>query len=211
MTPRQILAVFENLKAARPKNNFTIGIEDDVTYLSLPETGQYKSPDGGTISCKFGARFGRDGRSEQICVQNHRRKYGFERSGVFLVRQQKSGGTTVSYLRFGKNKIRAPYLIYEADYIACHNKSFLNHFNLISGIKPGGTFVLNCDFAPEELPQKLPAELKRKLAENNIRFYIINAEKIASEIGLGNRINMIMQSAFFKLTGIIPQSEAARL
>lgn len=212
VTPRQILAVFENLKAARPKNNFTIGIEDDVTYLSLPETGQYKSPDGGTISCKFWG-LGSDGTvgANKSACKIIGENTDLNVQAYFSYDSKKSGGTTVSYLRFGKNKIRAPYLIYEADYIACHNKSFLNHFNLISGIKPGGTFVLNCDFAPEELPQKLPAELKRKLAENNIRFYIINAEKIASEIGLGNRINMIMQSAFFKLTGIIPQSEAARL
>ncbi len=211
-TPRQIMAVFENLKARQPKNGFTIGITDDVTGTSLPDAGAYQSPDRETVSCKFWG-LGSDGTvgaNKSACqiIGNHT---DFHVQAYFSYDSKKSGGTTVSHLRFGKKPIRSAYLVHEADYIACHNQSFVNHYDLVEGLRPGGIFVLNCDYAPEELEHNLPAGLKRYLAANGIRFYIIDAEKIAAEIGLGNRINMVMQAAFFKLAGILPPEEAARL
>lgn len=211
-TPPQILAVFGNLKAQTPKTGFTIGIVDDVTNTSLPDDNSYQAPDNGTISCKFWG-LGSDGTvgaNKSACkiIGDHT---DLNVQAYFSYDSKKSGGTTISHLRFGKNEIRSPYLVYDADYVACHNQSFLNHYDLLQGLKKEGIFVLNCDFTPEELEKKLPADLKRGIAQNQIRFYIINAEKIASEIGLGNRINMIMQSVFFKLSNIIPQDDAIRL
>jgi len=126
----------------------------------------------------------------------------------FSYDSKKSGGSTVSHLRFGKKPIKSPYLVYNADYIACHNKSFLYHLNVLKGLKKNGTFVLNCPWKQEELNDKLPASIKRYIAENNINFYIIDAIDIAQKVGLGGRINMVMQSVFFKLANIIPVEEA---
>lgn len=211
-TPGQILAAVHNLKSDHPKNGFTIGITDDVTYTSLPDDTSFAPPDDGTVACKFWG-LGSDGTvgaNKSACkiIGEHT---DLNVQAYFSYDSKKSGGTTVSHLRFGKNPIRSPYLVYHADYIACHNKSFLNHYDLIGGLKKGGIFVLNCDFTPENIGQHLPADLKRYMASNNIQFYIIDAERIASTIGLGNRINMIMQSAFFKLANIIPIGEAVRL
>lgn len=211
-TPSQLLAVFSNLKAQQPKNGFTIGIVDDVTDTSLPEDRSYSPPGNGNLSCKFWG-LGSDGTvgaNKSACkiIGEHT---DLNVQAYFAYDSKKSGGTTISHLRFGKNPIRSPYLVIDADYIACHNKSFLNHYDLVRGLKPGGTFVLNCDYMKETIEKNLPADLKRYLAANKIKFYIIDAEKVASEIGLGNRINMIMQSAFFKLINIIPLDEAVRL
>ncbi len=211
-TPLQILSVFNNLKTTQPKNSFTIGIIDDVTNTSLPDDPSYQMPENGTVSCKFWG-LGSDGTvgaNKSACkiIGEHT---DLNVQAYFAYDSKKSGGTTISHLRFGKNPIRAPYLVYSADYIACHNPSFLNHYDLVLGLKKGGVFVLNCDFTPENIEQNLPASLKRYLAANQIQFYIINAEKIASEIGLGNRINMIMQAAFFKLANIIPSDEVIQL
>ncbi|HHX72669.1 MAG TPA: pyruvate:ferredoxin (flavodoxin) oxidoreductase [Clostridiales bacterium] len=211
-TPQQILAVFNNLRAKTPKNSFTIGITDDVTHTSLPEDTSYEPMDDGTVSCLFWG-LGSDGTvgaNKSACkiIGDHT---DLHVQAYFSYDSKKSGGTTMSHLRFGKNPIRSPYLVYRADYVACHNKSFLNHYDLTRNLKPGGIFVLNCDYTPLTVKDHLPARLKRFLAENNIQFYIIDAEKIASEIGLGNRINMIMQSAFFQLVGVIPSDEAIRL
>lgn len=211
-TPPQILAVFNNLGQQEPKNSFTIGITDDVTYTSLPEDKSYKPKEEGVVSCQFWG-LGSDGTvgaNKSACkiIGDHT---DLNVQAYFSYDSKKSGGTTVSHLRFGKGKILSSYLVYEADYVACHNKSFLNNFDITRNLKPGGIFVLNCDYNPATISEELPADLKRFLALNNIRFYIIDAERIASEIGLGNRINMIMQSAFFKLIGIIPLDEAVRL
>ncbi|MGI5971842.1 MAG: pyruvate:ferredoxin (flavodoxin) oxidoreductase [Oscillospiraceae bacterium] len=211
-TPRQVLAVFENLKAAEPKNGFTIGIADDVTNTSLPEAGEYEPMCENQVSCQFWG-LGSDGTvgaNKAACkiIGENTQLYV---QAYFSYDSKKTGGTTVSHLRFGKKPILSSYLTDCADYVACHNKSFLNLFDLTKNLKPGGVFVLNCDFSPEAIEENLPPSLKRCLAKNNIRFYIIDAEKIASEIGLGNRINMIMQAAFFKLAGIIPIDEAIRL
>ncbi len=211
-TPPQILAVFNNLKSDHPKNGFTIGIVDDVTHTSLPEDMSFKPLENGTIACKFWG-LGSDGTvgaNKSACkiIGEHT---GLNVQAYFSYDSKKSGGTTISYLRFGKNPIRSPYYIHDADYIACHNQSFLSHYDLVRGLKKDGIFVLNCNFSPDTIGENLPAGLKRYLAQKNIRFYIIDAERIASMIGLGNRINMIMQAAFFKLTNIIAQDEAVRL
>jgi len=210
-TPSQILAVYKNLKQDEPKDRFTIGINDDVTHLSLPVDERIVTEDPSTIRCKFWG-LGSDGtvganKSAIKIIGDNTDMYA---QGYFSYDSKKSGGVTVSHLRFGKNKIRATYLIDEADYIACHNQAYVGKYDLIAGLKKGGTFVLNCQWKPEELDEKLPASLKRQIANNDINFYIIDATDIAREIGLGNRINMIMQAAFFKLANVIPIEDAVK-
>jgi len=211
-TPQQILAVFNNLSASRPKNSFTIGIIDDLTGTSLPEDNSFSPPANGNISCKFWG-LGSDGTvgANKLACKIIGEHTDLNVQAYFDYDSKKSGGTTVSHLRFGRHPILSTYLINAADYIACHNQSFLNHFNVVAGLNPGGIFLLNCEYEPDKIGQYLPARLKQYLAQNNIQFYIINANKIAAEIGLGNRINMIMQAAFFKLTNIIDVQEAVRL
>ena len=210
-TPAQILAVFDNLKSNTPKDNFTIGIVDDVTFTSLPKGNEIDTTPEGTISCKF-IGLGSDGtvganKSAIKIIGDNTELYA---QAYFEYDSKKSGGSTISHLRFGKNPIKSPYLVYNADYIACHNKSFLYNLDVLKGLKKGGTFVLNCPWSEEELDTKLPAIFKRYIAKNDIQFYIIDANGIASEIGLGNRINMVMQSAFFKLANIIPVEDAVK-
>ncbi|UWG97895.1 pyruvate:ferredoxin (flavodoxin) oxidoreductase [Dehalobacter sp. DCM] len=208
-TPSQILAVYENLKADQPKNGFTIGIVDDVTFTSLEEKEFIDTTPEGTISCQFwglGAD-GTVGANKQAIkiIGDHTTMYA---QAYFSYDSKKSGGTTVSHLRFGKNPIKASYLVNTADYVACHNQSYVDKYNLLKGLKKGGTFVLNCQWSAEELDEKLPEALKRVIADKEAQFYIIDAVKIAKELGLGNRINMIMQSAFFKLAKVIPLDDA---
>lgn len=207
--PSQILAVYKNLKQDSPKNHFTIGITDDVTHTSLPEEETIQTTPAGTISCKFWG-LGSDGtvganKSAIKIIGDNTDLYA---QGYFSYDSKKSGGTTVSHLRFGKKPIKSPYLINYADYIACHNKSYLYHYDILKGLKKGGTFVLNCPFNVNELDEKIPPCIRQYIAENSINFYIIDAVKIAGEIGLGNRINMVMQAAFFKLANVIPVDEA---
>lgn len=208
-TPSQIAAVFNNLMSDKPKDRFTIGINDDVTHTSLEETEIIDTSAEGTISCKFWG-LGSDGtvganKSAIKIIGDHTDLYA---QAYFSYDSKKSGGSTVSHLRFGKKPIKSPYLVVNADYIACHNKSYVYNFDLVKGLKKNGTFVLNCSWKVEELEEKLPAPLKRYIAKNNINFYIIDAVSIAQEIGLGGRINMIMQSAFFKLANVIPVEDA---
>jgi len=207
--PSQIAAVFENLKSENPKDRFTIGIVDDVTYTSLEEREIIDTTPKGTISCKFWG-LGSDGTvgANKTAVKIIGDKTDLYAQAYFSYDSKKSGGSTVSHLRFGPEPIRSPYLVYSADYIACHNPSFVNHFDLLKGLKRNGVFVLNCQWSEDELDEKLPASIKRYIANNDINFYIINAIKIAREVGLGNRINMVMQSVFFKLAGIIPVDDA---
>ncbi len=207
--PSQIMAVFENLKGEQPRDGFTIGITDDVTNTSLPEKDGIETTPEGTISCKFWG-LGSDGTvgANKTAIKIIGDNTGLHVQGYFSYDSKKSGGTTVSHLRFGKKPLRSPYLVYNADYIACHNKSFLYNYDILKGLKAGGTFVLNCPWRREELEENLPAGIKSYLAKNGIRFYILDAIKIASEIGLGNRINMVMQAAFFKLAEVIPEEEA---
>ncbi|SKA79479.1 pyruvate-ferredoxin/flavodoxin oxidoreductase [Caloramator quimbayensis] len=210
-TPSQILSVFDNLKNVAPKDAFTIGIKDDVTNTSLCEKEIIDTTPEGTISCKFWG-LGSDGtvganKSAVKIIGDNTNLYA---QAYFSYDSKKSGGTTVSHLRFGKKPIKSPYLVYDADYIACHNVSFIYHYDILKGLKKGGTFVLNCPFNVSELDEKLPGNIKSYIAKNNINFYIIDAVSIARDIGLGNRINMIMQSAFFKLANVIPIEDAVK-
>ncbi|SKA72764.1 pyruvate-ferredoxin/flavodoxin oxidoreductase [Clostridium sp. USBA 49] len=210
-TPGQILAVFENLKAENPKNGFTIGINDDVTFTSLPEAEEIDVADPSTKACKFWG-LGSDGtvganKSAVKIIGDHTDLYA---QAYFDYDSKKSGGVTMSHLRFGKKPIKSPYLINKADFIACHNQSYVNKYNVLTGLKKNGIFLLNTIWDEEGLEKHLPAHMKRFIAENNIKFYTLNAVKLAQEIGLGGRINMIMQAAFFKLANIIPIEDAVK-
>ncbi|MCW6111025.1 pyruvate:ferredoxin (flavodoxin) oxidoreductase [Clostridium sporogenes] len=210
--PSQIISVFDNLNQDNPKDGFTIGITDDVTNTSLPEKDVVDTTPEGTISCKFWG-LGSDGTvgANKTAVKIIGDNTDLYAQAYFSYDSKKSGGSTISHLRFGKDKIKSPYLIYNADYIACHNKSFIYNFDVLKGLKKNGTFVLNCPWDEAELEEKLPASMKKYIAENNINFYIIDGISIAQNIGLGGRINMIMQSAFFKLANVIPVNEAVEL
>lgn len=208
--PEDIMAVYEHLKADRPRHNFTLSITDDVTHLSLAPipVPPVKSR---LISCKFWG-FGSDGtvganKSAIKIIGDHTDLYA---QGYFAYDSKKSGGLTISHLRFGPDPIRKPYLIRQADYIACHRPSYVYKYDLLRGFKPGGIFLLNSQWTKEELDKALPAAMKRKLAALHAKFYIIDAFAIAEKIGLHGRINMIMQAAFFHLTGIIPEADAVK-
>lgn len=210
-TPGQIKSVYENLKQDKPKNGFTIGIIDDVTNTSLLVKDEIVTVPDGTIQSKFWG-LGSDGtvganKNAIKIIGDYTEMYV---QGYFEYDSKKSGGLTISHLRFGKSPIRSPYLVNHADYIACHNQAYVNQYDLLKGLRKGGTFLLNCQWKPEELDKRLPASMKRYIAENNINFYTINATDIAVEIGLGNRINMICQAAFFKLANIIPVDDAVK-
>ncbi|MFC4804587.1 pyruvate:ferredoxin (flavodoxin) oxidoreductase [Filifactor villosus] len=208
-TPSDLLAVFKNMEVAEPKDRFTISIVDDVTHLSLPIDELIHTSAKGTTRCKFWG-LGSDGtvganKSAIKIIGDNTDLYA---QGYFDYDSKKSGGITVSHLRFGKEPIRSTYLIDEADFIACHNQSYVHRYELLEGLKKGGVFVLNTKWNDEELDKNLPNNLKRYIADNEIRFYTVDATSIAEEIGLGSRINMIMQSAFFKLAEVIPVEEA---
>ncbi|MGI6728414.1 MAG: pyruvate:ferredoxin (flavodoxin) oxidoreductase [Anaerovoracaceae bacterium] len=208
-TPGQIIAVYDNLDKTEPKNYFTIGIIDDVTGSSLETVEGIHTEPEGTIRCKFWG-LGSDGTvgANKSAIKIIGDKTDLYAQGYFAYDSKKSGGITVSHLRFGKEKIRSTYLINEADFVACHNQAYIDQYDLLKGLKKGGIFVLNCIWNEEEIKEHLPARMKRYLAKNNIDFYIINATDIAMEIGLGNRINMIMQAAFFGLANVIPIEDA---
>ncbi len=209
-TPGQIVAVYDNLDQAQPKDQFTIGITDDVTNTSLTPVEVSTEPEG-TIRCKFWG-LGSDGTvgANKNAIKIIGDKTDLYAQGYFAYDSKKSGGVTISHLRFGKSKIQSTYLINEADFVACHNQAYVNQYNLLKGLKKGGTFVLNCIWDDKELDEYLPAAMKRYIAKNNINFYTINATAIAEEIGLGNRINMVMQAAFFKLANVISVDEAVK-
>ncbi|KEJ00587.1 pyruvate-flavodoxin oxidoreductase [Clostridium botulinum A2B7 92] len=210
--PSQIISVFDNLNQDNPKDGFTIGITDDVTNTSLPEKDIVDTTPEGTISCKFWG-LGSDGTvgANKTAVKIIGDNTDLYAQAYFSYDSKKSGGSTISHLRFGKHKIKSPYLIYNADYIACHNKSFIYNFDVLKGLKKNGTFVLNCPWNESELEEKLPVPMRKYIAENNINFYIIDGISIAQNIGLGGRINMIMQSVFFKLANVIPVDKAVEL
>ena len=209
--PGHIAAVYANLALDNPKNGFTLGINDDVTNTSLEVTEDIDATPEGTTACKFWG-LGSDGtvganKSAIKIIGDHTDMYA---QGYFFYDSKKSGGITVSHLRFGKKAIKSPYLINKADFVSCSNQSYVHKYNVLDGLKNGATFLLNTIWTPEELEEKLPASYKRFIANNNIKFYTINAVKIAQEIWLGGRINMIMQSAFFKLAKIIPLDDAIK-
>ncbi|MDU3107434.1 MAG: pyruvate:ferredoxin (flavodoxin) oxidoreductase [Clostridium sp.] len=199
--PGHIAAVYENLAKEDSKDGFTIGIVDDVTNTSLEVHQDIDATPEGTTACKFWG-LGSDG------------TVGANKSAIKIIGDHTDmyaqGGITVSHLRFGKKAIKSPYLINKADFVSCSNQSYVHKYNVLDGLKPGSTFLLNTIWTPEELEEKLPGSYKRFLANNNIKFYTINAVGIAQEIGLGGRINMIMQSAFFKLANIIPVEDAVK-
>ena len=212
VTPAQLIAVYENLQKDTPKNHFTVGIVDDVTNTSL-EVGApvVTSPDD-IIACKFWG-YGSDGTvgANKDAIKIIGDNTDMYAQGYFSYDSKKSGGVTVSSLRFGKSKIRATYQVDQADYIACHKSSYVHLYDVLEGLKPNGTFLLNCTWSPEELEEHLPAHMKRYIAQNNIKFYTIDASKVAAEVGLGNRTNMVTQTAFFKLTGVLPFEESVVL
>ena len=210
-TPTDLNAVFENLNLEQPADGFTIGIVDDVTNTSLPAAEPIKISAKGTVRCKFWG-LGSDGtvganKQAIKIIGDHTDKYA---QAYFDYDSKKSGGITMSHLRFGDTPIRSTYLLDEADYIACHNQSYVYKYDLLKGLRKGGTFVLNTIWDAEGLDEHLPAEMKQYIAKNDIQFYTLNAVKIGQEIGLGNRINMICQAAFFKLADIIPVEDAVK-
>ena len=210
-TPAQIVAVYDNLKAETPKNGFTIGIVDDVTNKSLTIGEAIITTPEGTKECKFWG-LGSDGtvganKSAIKIIGNHTDMFA---QAYFAYDSKKSGGVTISHLRFGKKAIKSTYLISAANYVACGNQAYVTKYDVLRGIKDGGTFLLNCIWNLEDLEIHLPATMKRYIANHNINFNTINAVGIAEEIGLGGRVNMIMQSAFFKLADIIPVEDAVK-
>ncbi|MDE5993420.1 MAG: pyruvate:ferredoxin (flavodoxin) oxidoreductase, partial [Oscillospiraceae bacterium] len=211
-TPDQIKAVYWNdYKKETYKPRFTIGITDDVTNLSLPSEGKLDTAPEGTVACKFWG-LGSDGtvganKNSIKIIGDHTDMYA---QAYFAYDSKKSGGVTVSHLRFGKTPIKSTYLVNMADFVACHNQSYIDKYNMVQDIKPGGTFLLNCQWSKDEVEQHLPGQVKRYLAENNIKFYIIDGVDIARKIGLGNRTSTVLQSAFFKLAKIIPEADAIK-
>ena len=209
--PACIKAVYDNLDAAEPINHFTIGINDDVTHKSLALDKDFVIENEGTISCKFWG-LGSDGtvganKNSIKIIGDQTDKYC---QAYFEYDTKKSFGITKSHLRFGDTPIRSTYLVKSANFIACHNQNYLRQYDIISELKPGGTFLLNCNWAPEELDEHIPAEVKRYIANNDIKFYIVDANKCSQEIGLGNRSNMVLQAAFFNLSQVIPVDDAVK-
>ncbi len=208
--PSSVFAAFENLKSENPKNSFTLGIVDDVTGLSLDETAAPDTAAPGTISCKFWG-LGGDGtvganKNSIKIIGDHTDKYV---QAYFQYDSKKTGGVTISHLRFGDSPIKSPYYITKANFVACHNPSYMvKGYKIVNDVKPGGSFLLNCQWTPEEIEAHLPAEAKRYIAENNINFYVVNAIDKAREIGMGKRTNTILQSAFFAIANIMPIDEA---
>ncbi|MGI6722399.1 MAG: pyruvate:ferredoxin (flavodoxin) oxidoreductase [Anaerovoracaceae bacterium] len=210
-TPPQIYAVYKNLAKAKPKNHFTIGINDDVTNSSLKPV-PIKTEPPGTVRCKFWG-LGSDGTvgANKQAIKIIGDNTDMYAQGYFSYDSKKSGGITISHLRFGENKIQSTYLLTEADYVACHNQAYVKQYDVLEGLKKGGIFLLNCNRTPEDIGEYIPAHMKRYIANNDIQFYIIDGTKIGEEIGLGNRINMVMQSAFFHLSKVIPEDKAIGL
>ena len=211
VTPAQMIAVFENLAKYKPMSHFTVGIVDDVTGLSLPVGAEVDVTPEDTYSCKFWG-LGADGtvganKNSIKIIGDHTDMYA---QAYFAYDSKKSGGITTSHLRFGKQPIRSTYLVKIADFVACHNQSYLDKYDMLTDLKDGGIFLLNCMWKENELSANLPAHVKREIAERNIKLYIIDATTIAREIGLGNRVNTVLQSAFFKLTNIIPMNDAVK-
>ena len=208
-TPAQIVSVYENLEMAEPKDGFTLGIVDDVTFKSLPQKEEFSIVKPGTTECKFYG-LGSDGtvganKNTIKIIGEHTPKYC---QAYFDYDSKKSGGYTCSHLRFGDSPIKAPYLVGTPDFVACHVPSYLTKYDVLKGIKQNGTLLLNSLWDEEETLKRIPDHVKAVIGKKNITLYIINATKIASEIGLGGRTNTILQSAFFKITGIIPYEEA---
>ena len=208
-TPSMVKAVYDNLDAKEPKNHFTVGINDDVTDSSIEVKEIIDSSPEGLFSCKFYG-LGSDGtvganKNTIKIIGDHTDMYA---QGYFEYDSKKSGGITISHLRFGKSPIQSSYMVDHANLIACHNPSYVTRYNVLSGIKEGGTFLLNSPWSADELENELPASMKNIIAQKKLKFYAIDAIKIAQSVGLGGRINMVMQAAFFKIANVIPEKEA---
>ena len=210
--PSSIFAVYEELKKDAPKRQFTIGINDDVTHLSLPEVPSPNTASEGTIECKFWG-LGGDGtvganKNSIKIIGDNTNKYV---QAYFQYDSKKTGGVTISHLRFGDSPIRSPYYVNKADFVACHNPSYiLKGYKMVNDVKPGGIFLINCQWSADELDSKLNAETKRYIAENNVQLYTIDATGLAQKIGMGKRTNTILQSAFFALANVMPEEDAIR-
>ena len=208
--PGDIVAVFDNLASKEPKQRFTVSIDDDVTNLSIKALSNPDTAAEGTVSCKFWG-LGADGtvgankNSVKIIGDNTDKKV----QAYFQYDSKKSGGITISHLRFGDKPIKSTYYVKQADFVACHNPSYLNKYNMVEDVKKGGIFLLNCSWSDEELEKHLPAHVKKYIASNNIQFYICDAVTIARELGLAGKTNTVLQAAFFKLADIIPIDKAA--
>lgn len=210
--PNQIISVFENMKSENAKSEFTIGITDDVTNLSLPVKTSIDTIPKGTYSCKFWG-IGSDGTvgASKNTIKIIGDNSDLNVQGFFSYDSKKSGGLTISHLRFGKNPIKSTYYVEKADFVACHCQSYLKKYNMIKDLKPGGKFLLNCDCSEEELENILPDDTKKYIVENNIEFYILNASDISRRLGLGGRVNTALQAAFFKITNIFDPSRSLSL
>ncbi|WP_165171198.1 pyruvate:ferredoxin (flavodoxin) oxidoreductase [Adlercreutzia sp. ZJ242] len=210
--PSSVFAVYAELAQDAPRREFTIGIVDDVTNLSLPEVPSPNTAAPGTIECKFWG-LGGDGtvganKNSIKIIGDHTDKYV---QAYFQYDSKKTGGVTISHLRFGDAPIKSPYYVNKADFVACHNPSYITkNFPIVKDVKPGGIFLINCQWTPEELEHHLSAEAKRYIAANDVKLYTINAIDLAIEIGMGKRTNTILQSAFFTLAGVMPQEDAIR-
>ncbi len=209
--PSSIIAVYRNMQSAEPKKTFTIGITDDVTYLSLEEKEHPITTPEGITSCKFWG-LGSDGtvganKNSIKIIGDHT---DMNAQAYFFYDSKKSGGITVSHLRFGNQQIKSTYYISQADFVACHNPSYIGKYKMVQDVRPGGTFLLNAPWTQENIGEHLPADDKKYIAENNIKVYVVDATHIAKEIGLGGRINMILMSAFFNLSKILPIDDAVK-
>ena len=208
--PGDIVAVFDNLASKEPKQRFTVSIDDDVTNLSIKASSNPDTAAAGTVSCKFWG-LGADGtvgankNSVKIIGDNTDKKV----QAYFQYDSKKSGGITISHLRFGDKPIKSTYYVKQADFVACHNPSYLNKYNMVEDVKKGGIFLLNCSWSDEELEKHLPAHVKKYIASNDIQFYTCDAVTIARKLGLGGRTNTVLQAAFFKLADIIPIDRAS--
>jgi pyruvate-ferredoxin/flavodoxin oxidoreductase len=211
-TPAMVKAVYKNMNAAGPKNHFTVGIVDDVTRTSLELEDQTDTTPTGTVQCKFWG-LGSDGtvganKSAIKIIGDNTPMYA---QGYFAYDSKKSGGITVSHLRFGSEPIQSTYLVNTADFVACHKAQYVQIYDVLEGIKPGGTFLLNSNWSLEDMETVIPARMRRFIAENKLKFYNLDAVKIAEAVGLGGRINMIMQTAFFQLANVLPVEKAISL
>ena len=210
-TPGQIIAVYRNMESLTPKKRFTIGIDDDVTHLSLNVTEEPDTTPAGTHSCKFWG-LGSDGtvganKNTIKIIGDHTDMYA---QGYFAYDSKKSGGVTISHLRFGKKPIKSTYFVSKANFVACHNPSYMDKYDIVEDLKDGGTFLLNCPWSDDEIDAHLPAKVKRFIAKHHIKLYAIDGISIAKEIGMGGRINTILQAAFFKISQIIPVDDAVK-
>ena len=208
-TPAMVRAIYDELAAAEPKNHFTVGINDDVTHTSLPYDPAFSIEDEATVRCVFWG-LGSDGTvgANKNSIKIIGESPDTYAQGYFVYDSKKSGSVTTSHLRFGPHPIQAPYLIAQADFLACHQFSFLERFDVLKPAKSGAVFLLNCSYSPDDVWPRLPVETQRTIVEKRLRFYVIDADRVARETGMGGRVNTIMQTAFFAISGVLPRDAA---